>query len=184
MFLELPASSAWILFSCHWFSAADCHLHLFVKFQEVPQFITICGTVAELLPFVYFRRYAIMIVILATRSAPIKVTRRGLAAQAFTLEVNRVRTSQFSRSLVPACVRCWSSLGRSIFDSGEFGQFKFLINRILLQSWSLLFFLLFLFFIFRMSDRMGAFKLYRWCFLHLILIKICQICIFWKQEYI
>ena len=76
---------------------------------------------------------------------PIRVTHQGLAAHAFTLEVVRVRTSQFSKSFVPACVRGWNLIDGSIFESGDDGEFKSLINSFLLRCCSLLFFFCFYF---------------------------------------
>ena len=99
-------------------------------------FIVICGTVVELLPFVYFKRFVIIIahcwgLFPAAHCAPIRVTRQGFAAHTFTLEVIRVRISQFSMSFVPACVRGWNSLHGSVFESGDVGEFKSLINHFL-----------------------------------------------------
>ena len=93
----------------------------------------------------------------AALCAPIRVTHQGLAAHACTMEVMRVRTLQFSRSFVPACVRGWNSINGSIFESGDDGEFKSLINRFLLRCCSLLFFFLFLFSGCRIAWRLFSF---------------------------
>ena len=92
-----------------WLSAADCHLRLLDR--VVSWASAMCGgaihcdlwhsrLVTSLCLFYNLRdndHHPDGSLFPAARRVPIRVTRRGLVAHAFTLEVPRVRTSQFSR---------------------------------------------------------------------------------------
>ena len=64
---------------------------------------------------------------------PARATRMALAAHAWSLQVPRVRTTQHSRSFVPASVRLWNSLDGSCFAGDGLPFFKSAVNRALLD---------------------------------------------------
>ena len=69
---------------------------------------------------------------LPSASTRIRHTRAAAAAHSLEFEVSRCRTSQFARSFLPAQVRLWNDLPKTVFDTGTLDGFKGAVNRRLL----------------------------------------------------
>ena len=77
---------------------------------------------------------------LPSGSTTVRQISAAVAAHPFEFEVSRCRTSQFTRSFLPALVRLWNDLPYTVFDTRTLYLFKGACSQPLVASLSCVFF--------------------------------------------
>jgi len=128
-----------------WMSAATSHLLLLDRIVSRVSFYSGGGVSCDLWHRRKVASLCVFFKIDSLVSHPVRVffpapyvvrrpTRHALAAHSRSFEMTRHRTSQFSRTFVPFCVRLWNNLPESVFTGEGLGAFKTAVNRFLLQD--------------------------------------------------